>query len=368
LGHTGSLKYIEWGEKQKFTSGNLDGVAWPEGIEVKNRKPGWYALPRYRGYSARVFWQKAYHDTYLQRYSEVDLIPDQRLYFLDPREGIDAELLSAVLNSFVVALALECIAPVAAGEGVCEVRLEDARDSLLVPNLHEISKTDRSAILRAFQALKKRSILRVAEEVKQKDRQAFDSAVLKAIGLDPKKYLNPIYEGLCELIRERIELGQMRGKARKTKSRGVKAEKKAAEEVLDEVLPEGPKRFPDDFLSGAAVAADKSPVVLPEAPLIFDNSPLFSEVHTADNSFSRPVKTPAEGKFLVYAHGSGHRTTDLPEKVVEISRTVANYEQYLRDLRKQFYEAYYRRTLDTRTAARLTQAAFDRFRLPNVEG
>jgi SAM-dependent methyltransferase len=368
LGHTGSLKYIEWGEKQKFTSGNLAGMPWPEGVEVKNRKPGWYALPKYRGYSARVFWQKAYHDTYLQRCSEVDLIPDQRLYFLESREGVDAELLSAVLNSFVVALALECIAPVAAGEGVCEVRLEDARDSLLVPNLHKISKTHQSAILKAFQPLKKRSILRVTDEAKQKDRQAFDTAVLKALGLDAKKYLNPIYEGLCELVRERIELGQMRGKARKTKSRGVKAEKKAAEEVLDEVLPDGPKRFPGDFLSGAATTATKIPVELPEAPLIFDNSPLFSGVYTADNSFSRSVKTPAEGKFLVYAHGCGHRMAALPEKVVEISRTVANYEQYLRDLRKQFYDAYYRRTLDTRTAARLTQAAFDRFHLPNVEG
>jgi hypothetical protein len=46
---------------------------------------------------------------------------------------------------------------------------------------------------------------------------------------------------------------------------------------------------------------------------------------------------------------------------------VANYEKYLRELRSQLYEAYYRRTLDTRIAAKLTQAAFDRFRLPNPE-
>jgi hypothetical protein len=213
-----------------------------------------------------------------------------------------------------------------------------------------------------------RPIESIEREITKSDRIALDQAVLRAIGLSHRKYLMLLYEGLCELVCERTTLGQMRSKARKTKSRGAKAEKKAAEEVLDEVLPDGPKRFPDDFLSGAATTGTRTPVELPEAPLIFDNSPLFSEVHTADNSFSRPVKTPAEGKFLVYAHGCGHRTAELPEKVVEISRTVANYEQYLRDLRKQFYEAYYRRTLDTRTAARLTQAAFDRFRLPNVEG
>jgi len=65
------------------------------------------------------------------------------------------------------------------------------------------------------------------------------------------------------------------GQARKIKSRGVKAEKKAAEEVLNEVLPDGPKRFPMT-LSSAATTATKTSVDFPEAPLVFDNSPLFA--------------------------------------------------------------------------------------------
>jgi hypothetical protein len=268
----------------------------------------------------------------------------------------------------VVALLVESTGRVTMGDGALELTVEDARDYLPFPKKKGLLRRHLQAVATGFASLLTRPIGPILEEIRKNDRRALDAAVLKAIGLDPKKYRDPIYDGLSELLRERIELGQMRSKARKTKTRGAKAEKKAAEEVLDEVLPDGPKRFPDDFLSGAATAAAKTLVELPEAPLIFDNSPLFSEVHTADDSFSRPVKTPAEGKFLLYAHGCGHRTAALPEKVVEISRTVANYEQYLRDLRKQFYEAYYRRTLDTRTAARLTQAAFDRFHLPNVEG
>ena len=63
---------------------------------------------------------------------------------------------------------------------------------------------------------------------------------------------------------------------------------------------------------------------------------------------------------------AGQTVAELPEKPVEVTRTVANYEKYLRDLRKQLYEAYYQRTLDQAIAARLTQAAFDRFRLPTV--
>ena len=332
-------------------------------------EPGWYALPNTEINFGQVFMSEALHEAHLHRFCPQKLVPDKRLYFLEPSPAVsDAEDVAAVLNCSVTALSLEVSGRVTMGEGVLEYSVEDVRDYLFVPDIRIATEAQTKRMRACFQARLQRPIQAVRYEIERADTQSLDKALLMAIGLDPRKYLKPIYEALCELVRERIELGQMRGKARKTKSRGVKAEKKATEEVLDEVLPDGPKRFPDDFLSSAATAAIKTPIELPEAPLIFDNSPLFPAVHTADNSFSHPVKTPAEGRFLVYAHSCGHRTAALPEKIVEISRTVANYEQYLRDLRKLFYEAYFRRTLDTRKAARLTQAAFDRFHLLNVEG
>lgn len=362
-GKTGALAYIAWGGTQR-----KEGIPYPEWRWVRERKPAWYALPENESPEAKIFLTNALGSRHLHKYSETAVIADKRLHVVLPKKKVNWKLLIAVLNSSFVAVSAELAGRVVKGDGVLEVDYDDLCDHVRVPDVREFSKEDTERILDAFSKLVDRPIESVESEIAKSDRMAFDQVVLRAIGLNHRKYLRPLYEGLCELVGERTTLGQMRGKARKTKARGVKAEKKAAEEVLDEVLPDGPKRFPDDFLSGAAIAASKTPVELPEAPLIFDNSPLFSGVHTADNSFSRPVKMPAEGKFLVYAHGCGHRTADLPEKVVEISRTVANYEQYLRDLRKQFYEAYYRRTLDTRTAARLTQAAFDRFHLPNVEG
>ncbi len=87
--------------------------------------------------------------------------------------------------------------------------------------------------------------------------------MLEAVGL-PKKDLKPICEGLCELVRERIELGQMRGKARKVKARGTRAEKQVAEDVLEELLPDGPKPFPEKFLSAAAGAGKKTCIELPK--------------------------------------------------------------------------------------------------------
>jgi len=45
LGHKGALKYIEWGEQQTYATGTFKGLPWPEGAWVKNRRPGWWALP-----------------------------------------------------------------------------------------------------------------------------------------------------------------------------------------------------------------------------------------------------------------------------------------------------------------------------------
>lgn len=368
LGHFGALRYIEWGEKQTYTRGAFKGATWPEGTWVAKREPGWYALPPNEAQMSHIYFSEAYHERHLQRYSPEPLVADNVLCFLTPKRESDTALLVASINSTIAHLALELTGRITLGDGVLRLKVEEARDYLPVPNLIGLKGKKREQVLDAFNLVLERDAHSAFQEVKSDDRQQFDKAVLTALGLDHRRFLKPIYEALCELVRERLELGQMRGKARKVKTRGTRAEKKVAEEVLDELFPDGPKRFPGEFLSAAAASGKTVSVELPEAPLIFDHSPLFTGVHTADDDFSRNVKTPAEGKFLLYAQRSGHCTAHLPEKVVEINRTVANYESYLRELRKELYEAYYRHTLDTRTAARLTQAAFDRFRLPQVEG
>jgi hypothetical protein len=253
------------------------------------------------------------------------------------------------------------------GEGVLRLKVEDARDYLLVPDLRKATAAQKKAISDAFGRLCERDIGNVFDEAKQKDRQALDAAVLRAIGLDPKKYLQPIYDGLCELVRERIELGQMRGKARKTKARKTGAEKQTLQDVLTEELPNGPHRFPEDCFSDTAKAESKTAIELPGKELILDTGGFIPALYAKDKSWSRMVKSPAEGKFLLYAQQAGHKTAQVPVKPVEISRTVANYEKYLRELRTRLYESFFNRTLDAKVAATLTQAVFDKFRLPKVE-
>nr|MBI3613128.1 hypothetical protein [Nitrospirota bacterium] len=232
---------------------NAAGLSWPEGTWVAKREPGWYALPNTETNLAKVFFAQALGERHMHRFSPVDLIPDARLYFLEPKAHVKDITLSALLNSSLCALSCEIAGRVTMGDGVLELKVEDARDYLLVPDLREAGG-EKKAIASAFETLCKREIGSVFEEVKQKDRQALDAAILTAIGLDPKKRLKTMYEALCELVQERIGLGEQRGKMRKTKARKARAEKESFQEVLEAILPEGPKRFPEDFLSGVAAA------------------------------------------------------------------------------------------------------------------
>lgn len=365
LKHRGTLRYIEWGEKQTYTKGEFKGLPWPEGAWLKKRQPGWWALPESETHTSQIYFCEAYDERHFQRYSPVPLIPDNVLCYLSPPEGVDVELLVAALNCSFTYLSLELTGRITLGDGVLRLKVEEAREYLLIPDIRRVPARSRKTILDRFQPLLARPAESVFDEIGRDDRRDFDSAVLSAIGLDARKHLKPLYDALSELARERIELGRLRGKARTTRARGERAEKKTAEDVLDEFLPQGPRRFPDEFFSTTAAAEPKAEIPLPEQPLIFEPDRMLMGVHAEDNSFQHHVSTPAEGKFLIYAHQAGQKAALLPERTIEVTRTVANYEKYLRELRKELYEAYYRRTLDTRTAARLTQAAFDRFRLPD---
>ena len=359
-GHKRTLEYIEWGERQTYSRGSFMGLRWPEGTEVSRRRPGWWALPQNQTQEAQVFFSCAYGDRHIQRFSPAPLVPDNRLYFLGPTDGIKAEELAAVTNCSLTSLLVEVCGRVSMGDGALELTVEDARDYLVVPKIQEFAAKDRQAIVKAFRKLLDRPIASIPAELEKPDRQELDKAVLKAIGL-PLKMLEDIYDGLRTLVHERVQLGKMRSKAKR--SRPARALERVSQDVIDDLLPNGPRRFPDDFLTPSAKRGPFVEHEIPVGKLEAHLTPLFSHI-TGDAGFSLQLKTPFEAKFLLYAHRSGHTKVRMPEAAVEISRAVKNYEIYLRELKEAFYTAYYKRTLDQQAATRLTAQAFDTLGVP----
>ena len=358
-GKAGALKYIEWGERQKTE----EGTPWPDVPTVRNRKPGWWALPETE--IAQVCWSVAYGDRFVQRYCPESILIDKRLYKIFQKDGYDIKSLAAILNSTVASLYIELIGRVNLGDGALDTTVEEAQDYLLISDISRLQDTQIKRILEAFDKLLIRPIKPIFEEVKMPDRQRLDSLVLDALGLDPKKYLKPIYEGLCELVSERIELAKMRKKVKK--SRPERDIGRVKHEVIQEFLSDGPKPFPGDFLDPSVEAGKMQEVTLPEEPLRLGNLFFGAQEIFTDGGFNYRTKSPLEAKYLIYAQQHGAAKVLVPTETMPLFKTVKNYEKYLRKLRDDLGKALLRRTLDQKISERMLREIFEEFRLPEIE-
>jgi len=364
-GHFGALKYIEWGDQQQYNEGPLRGTRWGESPWLQDRKPGWWALPAYRTYTGQIFLAQAYGDKFIQRFSPEPLIADARLYFLSSYNADDTEVISAVLNSTVATLFVELSGRVTMGDGVLELKVEDARDYLLVPDVRQFDDAAKEKIVAALQPLLKRPIKSIFDEVKQPDRQALDRAVLEAMGLNADEYLPRIYEGLCALVRERTELGKMRQKRRKeAPKRDIQSLK---EQVLADVLPDGVKAFPDDFLDPAALDDGFREVPVPADGFQIDTRLVGRKDLIGANGWHYSAKTPQEAKFLVYAHHPGMTSVRVPMQTVAVIQAVARYEEYLRQLKSDLRQRFHERTMNHQVAERLTEQVWKELGIKSVD-
>lgn len=362
-GKANALRYIEWGEQQTTSR----GVAWPKGAEVRNRKPGWYALPEYRSRPAQLFFASAYGERHVHKYSNRPLIADKRLYFLTPVGDIPLNLVAAIMNSSLTAFFTELAGRVTLGDGVLELTVEDARDYLLVPDARQLGGADRDRIIAAFEPLLARPIGSVFDELRQPDRRALDETVLRAVGLDPDQWLPRLYDGLRTLVRERVHLAQMRSKARR--GRPERAANRVADDVLHDLglLPDGPARFPDEFLSQAARVEGVREIPLPDGQLRYVGPHFGQEQLATEDGEILMLTSKFEMRYVLFAQAAGQEVARLPKQPVEIARTVNNYVQYLRDLRERLHATYFKRTLNQASAERFVTETWRTFGLPELE-
>jgi predicted RNA methylase len=134
-------------------------------------RPSWWALP---ARPARLFLGKAYAARFVQRRAPRPVVADQRLYAVDPRAGVDVDLLAAALNSTYGAFALESLGRASMGEGALEWTVADAA-ALPVIDVRRLA--DPAAARAALAAMSTRPIGTVADERARPDRAALDRAL-----------------------------------------------------------------------------------------------------------------------------------------------------------------------------------------------
>jgi SAM-dependent methyltransferase len=138
------------------------------------RRDPWWSLP---ANPARLFLAKAYGPRFVQRFADVPMLADQRVYALHPRDGVDLDALAAVLNALPTALALESLGRGSMGYGAVEWTVHDAME---LPVL-DVRRADRASLARlrtALAACARRPIGHVRVERAAPDRRELDAAVL----------------------------------------------------------------------------------------------------------------------------------------------------------------------------------------------
>ncbi len=224
--HFGALRYIEEvGEKGATKA----GIRWPKVPSVKGRKYWWgigeLKNPKFiinRFINERFFFPSINHNNYA--IGDVVFVG----YSIN---NFSYEL----LNSTIQFLFVEVNGRNNLGDGLLTFYGPDIKNLPVVdPKSIEIPKIN---IIRPVQS--------IFQEVKRKDRREFDSAILKALGLDPEKWLQRIYDGLTELVHERLELP----KARKNRKKARK--KQSIDKIIRDLVKEFQETvrpFPVDFL------------------------------------------------------------------------------------------------------------------------
>ncbi len=225
-----TLKYIEWGEKQR----TKQDVKWTEVPSVQSRKYWWGII--INDFSD-ILWPKAFNDRFPLFKNNKYLVGD-RLYEVSLKEKKEIGKETHILNSTLQYLFIEINGRMNLGEGALDNMTYEAEECETV----DFRKTKLGKISSKFMS---RKILPIDKEVKQKDRIELDCAVLEALDLDPKEYLPKIYEGITEIVKERLALPKMRKKQKTTKVKVAYDQIKKA--VVTDIIPNGVKQFPEAF-------------------------------------------------------------------------------------------------------------------------
>lgn len=222
--HLGALRYVEWGEKQT----NENNIKFPDIPSVKSRTY-WYGINKY--VDDEIVYLAASNNRFLAFYNMNGYILDKRLYGIEPKNNNVLK----ILNSFLNVLHLEAYGKEINNGNAKEFTVEEV-EHMLVPDID---------INCDITGLSQRKIKTIFEEVKEKDRIALDNEILEKLGLDPKVYLPRIYDGITQMVRERLELPKMRKKQQKQKIQISYEQVK--DSVIKECIGTTLKKFPEAF-------------------------------------------------------------------------------------------------------------------------
>ncbi len=346
---TKAFKYIKMGESKKIHNS----------LTFKG-KDNWYVLGPIKKEPCSLYYARQ-DITYRVAYNPEGLVVNDNLYRITPRNKDDNAVLCALLNSAIFYLGLEVNGRINLGDGALKLQTYEIGNTPLL-HIDNLSKTSRGTIIKAFNKLLERKIKPIFEEVKLRDRQLLDKVVLEAFGLDSKKYLKPLYDGLTEMVGERIDLAKSRRKVKQVKTQ--KDIEKLKEQVIEEILPDGVKKFPGEFIDSRYLK-DAKEISVPDDHLQLGAYFMGQQEIITQSGFKYEAENFDEAKFIVYAQKPNSYVIKIPKKRPVVINAVESYEKYLKKLKDRLFGAIFSLTLDHKQADILVHQIYEEIGLPD---
>ena len=187
LGHTKTVQYFKKFEGNLNQSVLQHGDIWYNLKEAKKK----FTLITGLNPDKRLFFAK---------FNEPTCINQRLIGFIPKLKSVDINICHALLNSVVEMFYIEATG-FGRGAGALDLSKDKFADSFMLnPSL--LSEQQKQEILKAFIPLLKRKILPVEQELEQKDRKEFDTAVLRAYGME--SVYNEIKESLLSMMKVRL--------------------------------------------------------------------------------------------------------------------------------------------------------------------
>lgn len=135
-------------------------------------------------------------------------------------------------------------------------------------------------------------------------------------------------------------------------------------QVINEILPDGTKKFPDDFLDCKEKIKFQE-ITVPGTILQLDKYSRETVV-SPKGYFRYKAKNPPKALYIIYSNRLGQRSIKIPNDNLIVFKAVKSYEKYVSDLESKFFERLLELTYDETKAENLTREILQKLNLKKL--
>jgi len=227
------------------------------------------------------------------------------------------------------------------------------------------------AIVRLRNTSKSSGIHTVYSGFNQAFREYFKEDPIKVtqeLASDGKIELRPVKGGV--MIYLPGEAPQRVDSGKKVLSKILKeppeTEKGLVDKVLREIAPEGPKKFPEDFLGKEVEYDEMFTVETPGTPLQLDPNSQ-TTIISPKRFFKYEARNPSEAKYIIYACEIGQKKVHIPRDNFTVLKAVTGYEKYCHGMRDECFSLFVKYTNDEEVSELLTKEIEQRVGLKAIK-